>query len=221
MIGQNNIEGENFTTANAQGLASFAASSHLGRISMWSLNRDSQCGSSFPENGLLSKTCSGTAQSDLEFSQVFGQFEGGVSVTSSAGDVQPAVPDTNPADAPYPAWSADADYPLAYKVVEDGEIYQAKWYNTGDDPAAQVQYAWQTPWELIGPVLPGDHARAMSAEGGCTYPAWSISSQYQADDKVLYDGLPYAAKWNNQGVSPQTELTTRPVTVEGAVRDPW
>ena len=50
------------------------------------------------------------------------------------------------------------DYPFGYKVVENGEIYQAKWYNTGDDPQAQVQYSWQTPWELLGPVLPGDHA---------------------------------------------------------------
>jgi hypothetical protein len=36
--------------------------------------------------------------------------------------------------------------------VENGEIYQAKWYNTGDDPSAQVQFAWQTPWELLGSV---------------------------------------------------------------------
>jgi len=28
--------------------------------------------------------------------------------------------------------------------VENGEIYQSKWYNTGDDPQAQVQYSWQT-----------------------------------------------------------------------------
>ena len=73
MIGQNNITGENFTAPDARGLVRFASATHLGRISMWSLNRDSQCGSSFPESGLLSNTCSGTAQSNLEFSQVFGQ----------------------------------------------------------------------------------------------------------------------------------------------------
>jgi chitinase len=67
------------------------------------------------------------------------------------------VADTNSADAPYPQWSAAADYPLGYQVVENGEIYQAKWYTSGDDPAAQVQNPWQTPWELIGPVLPGDN----------------------------------------------------------------
>jgi chitodextrinase len=205
MIGQNDIQGENFTVSDAQTLASFASRNHLGRISMWSINRDSQCGSSFPETGMLSNTCSGTAQSGLQFSQVFGKFQGSTVVSSSAGEVQPAVADTNPADAPYPQWSATASYPLGYKVVENGEIYQAKWYNSGDDPSAQVQYAWQTPWELLGPVLPGDHAPSIATLPAGTYPAWSVGAQYQAGDQVLYQGLPYQAKWSNQGVSPATE----------------
>jgi chitinase len=207
MIGQNNIGGENFTVSDAQGLARFAAATHLGRLSMWSLNRDSQCGSSFPESGLLSNTCSGTAQSGLEFSQIFGQLQGVTSVSSSAGNVQPEVANTNPADAPYPQWSATGDYPLGYKVVENGEIYQAKWYTSGDDPQAQVQYSWQTPWELLGPVLPGDHAPVIPTPSAGTYPAWSISDSYGVGDKVLYQGLPYESKWANQGVSPQGALS--------------
>jgi cellulose synthase/poly-beta-1,6-N-acetylglucosamine synthase-like glycosyltransferase/chitodextrinase len=206
MIGQNNVQGQNFTVSDARRLAGFAAGKHLGRISMWSINRDSQCGSSFPETGVLSNTCSGTPQSALQFSQVFGQFQGSA-VSPSTGKIQPAVADTNPADAPYPQWSASADYPLGYKVVENGQIYQAKWYNSGDDPAAQVQYSWQTPWELIGPVLPGDHAPQIPTLPPGTYPAWSVGTQYQAGDKVLYQGLPYQAKWINQGVSPATQST--------------
>jgi chitinase len=204
MIGQNNSQGENFTVADARGLVRFASATHLGRISMWSLNRDSQCGSSFPETGLLSNTCSGTAQAAQQFSQVFGQLAGSSAVTSAAGDVQPAVADTNPADAPYPQWSPVADYPLGYKVTEDGEIYQAKWFNSGDDPQAQVQDSWQTPWELLGPVLPGDHAPTIARLPAGTYPAWSIGTRYQAGDEVLFGGLPYESKWDNQGVSPQT-----------------
>jgi chitinase len=207
MIGQNDIQNENFTTADARTLTSFASTNHLGRISMWSINRDSQCGSSFPETGVLSNTCSGTAQSSLQFAQTFGQLQGSAVVPSGAGSVQPAVADTDPADAPYPLWSAAADYPLGYKVVENGQIYQAKWYNSGDDPAAQVQDAWQTPWELVGPVLPGDHAAALTKLPAGTYPAWSLSTQYEAGQKVLYDGLPYQAKWVNQGVSPATQST--------------
>ena len=207
MIGQNDIQGENFTTADAQGLVRFAAANHLGRISMSSLNRDRQCGSSFPENGMLSDTCSGTAQSSLEFSQIFGQLPGVSPVTAPAGDVQPAAANTNPADAPYPQWSATGAYPSGYKVVEGGEIYESKWYNSGDDPQAQVQYPWQTPWELIGPVPPGDHAPVIAKLSRGTYPAWSISAEYSAGDKVLYQGLPYEAKWSNQGVSPQSEIS--------------
>jgi cellulose synthase/poly-beta-1,6-N-acetylglucosamine synthase-like glycosyltransferase/chitodextrinase len=207
MIGQNDKEGENFTVNDAHTLVSFAAANHLGRISMWSINRDSQCGSSFSETGMLSNTCSGTVQSGLQFSQVFGQLQGNAVITSGAGNVKPAVADTNPADAPYPLWSASADYPLGYKVVENGEIYQAKWYNSGDDPSAQVQYDWQTPWELLGPVVPGDGMSAIATLPAGTYPAWSVDVQYQAGDKVLYQGLPYQAKWANQGVSPATEST--------------
>ena len=206
MIGQNDVAGENFTVPDARGLVRFAAATHLGRISIWSLNRDSQCGSSFPESGLLSSTCSGTAQSGQEFSQIFGQLHGVTSVSSSAGSVRPAVANTNPADAPYPPWSAAGDYPQGYKVTENGEIYQAKWFTSGDDPQAQVQYAWQTPWELLGPVLPGDHAPAIPRPAAGTYPAWSISDHYHAGDKVLFQGLPYESKWDNQGVSPRDAL---------------
>jgi cellulose synthase/poly-beta-1,6-N-acetylglucosamine synthase-like glycosyltransferase/chitodextrinase len=207
MIGQNDIQGENFTVSDAGNVVSFAATNHLGRLSMWSINRDSQCGSSFPETGLLSNTCSGTAQSGLQFAQTFGQLQGNAVVLPSAGKVQPAVADTNPADAPYPQWSASANYPLGYKVTEAGEIYQAKWYNSGDDPSAQVQYAWQSPWELLGPVTPGDHVSGLATLPAGTYPAWSLDTHYTVGDKVLYQGLPYQAKWSNQGVSPATQST--------------
>jgi cellulose synthase/poly-beta-1,6-N-acetylglucosamine synthase-like glycosyltransferase/chitodextrinase len=207
MIGQNDMRGQNFTIGDAQTLVSFAAANHLGRLSIWSINRDSQCGSSFPETGLLSNTCSGTTQSGLEFTQTFTALKGAAVILPSSGNVQPVAPDTNPADAPYPQWSASASYPLGYKVVENGEIYQAKWYNTGDDPSAQVQFAWQTPWELLGPVLPGGHQSAIFTLPPGTYPAWSQGKAYHTGDKVLYQGLPYEAKWANQGVSPATEAS--------------
>jgi cellulose synthase/poly-beta-1,6-N-acetylglucosamine synthase-like glycosyltransferase/chitodextrinase len=207
MIGQNDIQGEIFTVADAKTLVSFAKANHLGRLSMWSINRDSQCGTSFPETGLLSNTCSGTAQTGLQFAQTFSQLEGSVVVTPTGGKVQAVTPDTNPADAPYPQWSASAEYPLGYKVVENGEIYQAKWYNSADDPSAQVQSADESPWELVGPVVPGDHGPSIPKLPAGTYPAWSLSPQYQAGDKVLFNGLPYQAKWSNQGVSPATQST--------------
>jgi chitinase len=59
MIGQNNDAGEVFTTGDAAGLKSFANRVDLKRISMWSLNRDSQCETAFSINTLLN-VCSGT-----------------------------------------------------------------------------------------------------------------------------------------------------------------
>ena len=76
MIGQNDIKGEIFTVSDAKSLVSFAGKNHLGRVSMWSINRDSQCGSLYSETGLLSNTCSGTPQSAMEFSQTLRQVPG-------------------------------------------------------------------------------------------------------------------------------------------------
>lgn len=203
MIGQNNVRGENFTVADGTGLVGFARQNGLGRVSMWSLNRDSQCGASFPEIGLMSNTCSGAAQSALQFAGIFSQLPGDAAAFQApVAQVLPSRPNENPADAPYPLWSPAGQYPAGYKVVEHGEIYTAKWYNTGSDPAAVVQYVWQTPWELIGPVLPGDRAPRIAPLPVGTYPAWKLGTQYTAGDKVLYNGLPYVAEWANQGVSP-------------------
>jgi chitinase len=173
---------------------------------MWSINRDSQCGASFAEIDVHSNTCSGSAQSRLEFAHIFSELQGSVTASPDADGIQLAVADTNPADAPFPQWAPNASYPRGYKVVEAGEIYQALWYNNGQDPAAQ-QGMSQGPWELVGPVLPGDHGPHIARLRRGTYPAWSLGAQYQADDKVLYEGLPYRAKWSNQGISPASQST--------------
>ena len=208
MIGQNNIKGEQFTVADAEGLTAFAHHNHLGRVSMWSLNRDAQCGSSFAEVGLLSNTCSGTAQSSLGFAHVFDQMQGQARIsTASGGNVLPPRPDTNPADAPFPLWSPTSPYVAGYKVVEDGEIYQAKYYNTGQVPNQAVQFSYQDPWELLGPVLPGDKALRVPRLQRGTYPAWVRLREYTRGDKVLFHRLPYEAKWTNQGVSPGAEAS--------------
>ena len=202
MIGQNDIRGQIFTTANAAGLTTFASRTGLRRISMWSLNRDSQCGSSFPEIGLQSTTCSGTAQAGLQFATIMSRLSGSAAaIEATSGKVIAVRPDTNPADAPYPVWSPAEQYPSGYKVVDRGEIYQAKWFNSADDPTAAAQYAYQTPWELIGPVLPGDHAPAIAASQKNLRP-WKLSVSYAAGAKVSYQGLPYIARWANQGATP-------------------
>ncbi|MGH9103662.1 MAG: chitinase [Acidimicrobiales bacterium] len=205
-IGQNKVAGERFTVADARELKRFATEVGLGRVSMWSLNRDRQCGSAFPESGVVSNTCSGTSQSPLAFSRLFSLLPGAASDAPASGtSAVPPVPDTNPANAPYPLWAPAIPYEGEYKVVRRGYIYQAKWYNLGQDPATQVQYSWQSPWELLGPVLPSDHAPQLATLPAGTYPQWSLSTGYPAGARVLYQGLGYQAKWYNEGASPASE----------------
>ncbi|GAA4207378.1 glycosyltransferase family 2 protein [Microbispora amethystogenes] len=207
MIGQNDVQAQRFTVADAQGLKAFASGTGLGRISMWSLNRDRQCGASFAESGVLSNTCSGTAQKDLGFSEIFGQLKGQELVQPPGAKVQAVSPDKDPAHAPFPRWSPSASYRRGYKVVQDGQIYQAKWYNAGQDPAAQLQYSWQSPWELLGPVLPGSRGPVIIRLTREKFPAWDLQTLYKPGTRVLHRGLPYQAKWVNQGVSPAAGLS--------------
>src|SRR5579875_305271 len=200
MIGQNDDAGEVLTTGDASKLLAFAQRKDLRRVSMWDLNRDAQCGAVFSE-AILSNVCSGTPQQQFEFSRIFGSLAGTWS-GAQPKPVTPPQPDLNSADAPYPLWSPTVPYSQGWKVVRDGYIYEAKWYNFGVDPAEQVQYSWQTPWELVGPVLPGDHAQVLPRLPAGTYPAWSPTKKYQVGAKILYNGLPYTAKWLNEGASP-------------------
>jgi chitinase len=201
MIGQNGVAGERVSVADAQGLVGFAQRVRLGRVSMWSLNRDVQCGSTFPQIGVNSNTCSGTTQGTLQFSRTFTELAGTVPLAAD-GAATPPQPDTNPANAPFPMWSPNSAYQTGYKVVREGYIYEAKWYNAGQDPAEQVQYSWQTPWELLGPVLPGDKAPTIATLPAGTYPGWSSTRNYTAGQDVMYNGLGYRARWANQGASP-------------------
>jgi chitinase len=203
MIGQNDDAGEQFTTANAVTVEQFAAHNGLGRLSTWSLNRDVECGSAYGEVGVVSNLCSGVSQSNLQFDSTFARLTG--SAAAVAGTVTPVEQDSvdvTAADAPFPLWQPGDPYVTGYKVVRDGYIYQAKWYNVGDDPGAQLQYAWQTPWLLIGPVLPDQHASPTTTLPPTADPAWTPTSSYSSGTTVLYQGLPYKAKWYNVGASP-------------------
>jgi chitinase len=215
MIGQNDVAGQIVTVADAKGVASFARTEHLGRVSMWSLNRDSQCGSQFARIGVHSNTCSGTAQTALEFSKVLGSLTGSVSpdVPVPAASASPSPRDNNsavvddPAHVPFPIWNPLASYPSGYKIVREGYVYQAKWYNTGVDPAASTQDSSAAPWQVVGPVLPGDHPPVIPTLAPGTYPKWSPTAAYKLGQKVLRDGLGYQAKYYTQGDDPAEVLT--------------
>jgi len=213
MIGQNDVAGQIVTVADAQHVAAFARAQHLGRVSMWSLNRDAQCGSQFARVGVHSNSCSGTSQKPLEFSQVLGTLTGTVPVSVPAANPSPAASAgpggavvDDPAHVPFPIWNPGASYPSGYKVVREGYVYQAKWYNTAIDPAATTANASDTPWQVVGPVLPGDHPPVLPTMAAGTYPVWSPTVAYRQDQKVLRDGLPYEAKYYSVGDDPAAVL---------------
>jgi chitinase len=206
-IGQNDVAGQKFTVDDARSLATFATANHLGRVSMWSINRDFQCGTAFAEIGVQSNTCSGVAQSSQEFSDIFAKLNGTPTQVGATTQTTTSTVADNPATSPYPIWQPADPYVVGYKVVREGNIYQAKWYNSGQDPAAQVQYQWQTPWLLLGPVLSTSHAPTTTTLAPGTDPSWSPSTAYKAGVRVLFDGLPYQAKWYNTGESPAAEAS--------------
>ncbi len=213
MIGQNDSPGESVSLADARRVADFARANHLARLSIWSLNRDGPCGTSAAvENGVLATSCSGVTQGAFAFSKVFDRLSGTMS-SATAVSGRPLALDTNPADAPYPLWQPLATYVQGYKVVRAGYVYEARWYNSGTDPAATTD-PWTSPWILLGPVLVGDHPTTTTTLSAGTYPEWSASGTYAGGDRVLYRGEPYQAKWYNVGARPSTALVD-------AAASPW
>jgi chitinase len=204
MIGQNDVQGETFTLSDAHALVAFAKSVHLARVSIWSANRDSQCGVQSLD-GQVSNTCSGVAQRPLAFAWELGRLNGHPPVRTTA----PALPDPSrtptrddPATSPYPIWRASKTYRAGEEIVWHHRVYEAKWYTSGDVPDAPVKHLWDTPWRYLGPVLKSDvtTAAASSALG-----SWNPDQVYLEGSKVLYNGLIYEARWWTQADVPTSD----------------
>lgn len=207
MIGQNDTSDEIFTLDNAKGLNSFALSHGMGRMSMWSANRDITCGSNYVDVKIVSDSCSGVVEDNVTFAALLGAgFTGSFAdsanaVTKAESQSTQQTPD-NPNTSPYQIWSATGAYLEGTKVVWHHTVYQAKWWTQGDVPDSPVLQSWQTPWQLIGPVLPGEKPIPQATLPDGTYPNWSGTASYNAGQRVLFSGTPYQAKWWNQGQSP-------------------
>jgi chitinase len=72
MVGQNDTPHEVFTLDDAATLNSFAREKGIGRVSMWSLNRDRSCDPNQMTVETVSNACSGVEQGDRYFSDVLG-----------------------------------------------------------------------------------------------------------------------------------------------------
>lgn len=206
LIGQNNNYGEIFTVQDAHSLVSFARSHALRRVSMWSLNRDSACPSTFGDQEEYSNTCSGTSENFLQFSSIFSQSLNGAVTRYHSVIEGPTDTTTNPANAPYPIWQPSFPYPENYKVVWNGYVYEAKYYTQGSQPTQDYESSSQSPWLLIGPVLKTDHAPTLPTLPPGKYSAWSSTRTYSTGTDVELDGLGYQAKYYNQGDNPLLAL---------------
>jgi chitinase len=72
MIGQNDVASDRFDLSAAADLATFARRHGLGRISMWSLNRDRACSHPVPAGSPAQPDCSGVAQAPSAFTRILG-----------------------------------------------------------------------------------------------------------------------------------------------------
>ncbi len=213
MIGQNDVDTERFTVEDAQGLAQFAVDKGLGRVSMWSLNRDSRCKGTFTNVVVHSNTCSGVDQAALAFSKVFAGLPGTAVGSTGRGAVE--IPDQqatvdDPATSPYPVWRLTAQYVGGYKVVWHGVVYQAKWANTGADPSADDSGGTPNPWSVIGPVTKGETKPSPTPLVTGVKATWNPATEYHRGDRVTFGDLPYEARWTTQGDAPTTEYPVDP-----------
>lgn len=207
MIGQNDVAAEVFTLKDATLFNEFARNKGVGRMSMWSANRDIQCGENYVDVKVVSDSCSGIKQDKFSFvtnlSQGFdGELDQNAStITKDSRDANIQKPD-DPQTSPYQIWKESARYLEGTKVVWHKNVYQAKWWTQGGMPDNPVLQSWETPWQLVGPVLAGEEPIPQPTLPPGTYPEWSGTTEYTGGQRVLFEGLPYTAKWWTKGDSP-------------------
>lgn len=215
MIGQNDEAGEVFGLRDASLLNAYAQENGAGRMSAWSLNRDRSCGGNYPDVTRVSDSCSGVEQGDQRFGEVLSRgFSTRLDPVSSTPAPAPALVADNPVTSPYPIWSEENSYVANERIVWHGHVYSAKWFTTGDQPDNPLVNAADTPWKLIGPVLPGDRPAEVLVVPVGTYAEWSTSLVYQQGQRVLLGDRAFEAKWWTQGESPQAAL-------DGSDSSPW
>lgn len=208
MIGQTDIKSEVFTIADAKRLNQFARDNGAGRMSMWSANRDAECGTNYVDVKVVSNSCSGVKQSKYAYMLALGlEFNGNIAGSASNVTVAQAKPTVeeltdNPETSPYQIWSETAVYLQGTKVVWHKNVYEAKWWNRGESPDNPVLQSWETPWKLIGPVMPGEKPVEQPKLPAGTYPEWSGEDTYETSQRVLFQDIPYQAKWWTRGDSP-------------------
>lgn len=207
MIGQNDTLEDVFTLADAAELSKFAADNGMSRLSMWSLNRDQQCGANWPDSHRVSDSCSGVTQKAGEFAKTLRENRAGsqTQIIEQFPEESTEVVEDDPETSPYPIWNEEVAYPEGSKVVWNRSVYEAKWWTQGDQPDLPLESGAQ-PWRLLGPVLPGERPVERPVIPAGTYPEWSKDAIFTRGDRIIFDGAGYEAKWWTQGDSPDAAL---------------
>jgi len=210
MLGQNDVAEDVFTLDDAAAVNVFAVENGLGRVSLWSANRDKACSANVGDTTRVSDSCSGVEQ------ELPGAFAAALSAdldgspNDSAGAVTESEPESldeivdDPATSPYPIWSDSSSYPAGTKIVWHRYVYEAKWWTQGDVPDDPVAAGDDTPWTIIGPVLEGERPVPSPELPAGFYPAWDPSTVYTAGQRVMLDQSAFQARWWNEGESPES-----------------
>ncbi|TXK17063.1 chitinase [Homoserinibacter sp. GY 40078] len=212
MIGQNDVSTDIFTLADAKALNAFGIETELGRMSMWSLNRDKTCSVNYGDTTRVSDACSGVDQGDTTYAELladgFDASPDASAVATTAEPVESGSDEDDPETSPYPIWNESASYPAGTKIVWHRNVYEAKWWTQGDLPDDPVAEESSTPWRYIGPVLDGETPIAVPTLPEGFYPTWDPEAIYEAGDRILYEGIAYQARWWNQTASPEVALAS-------------
>lgn len=220
MIGQNDIAGEVFTLKDAEDLSGYARAKGVGRLSMWSLNRDRTCSPNYPDVKKVSDGCSGVEQGAATFAAILGAGVAGGQTSqptvpaSSAQPTRAPAPADDPSTSPYPVWNESTAYTSGERIVWHSNVYEAKWWTRNEAPDNPVLQGAATPWRIIGPVLPGDKPTPQLTAPAGTAPQWEPAKVYRKSDRVLFEGRVYEAKWWTQTDSPEAAM-------QGAPESPW
>ncbi len=214
MLGQNDVPAEVFSVEDARKLNAFVTANGLGRLSVWSLNRDRQCGSNYADVKVVSVACSGIRQAPSAFSKALGDGLTGVPDLAGAdprvaeSTPQPTTVTDDPKTSPYPIWSGGQSYLANTKVVWRRNVYIAKYWTRGDTPDNPVLQPYETPWTLLGPVLPGETPVVPLKLPKGTYASWSPGKVYRRGSRTMLEGIAFEAKWWTQGDNPMSATTT-------------
>ena len=222
MIGVNDTGSEQLDLDTATWLVGFARQRGLGRLSMWSLNRDTNCGANI-DRSRPSPHCSGIEQRPRAFADAFAAIGRATTATAALSTKTDGTATTvptptpagraplvdDPATSPYPIWNSDRAYQQGRKVVWHRNVYIALWYTHGEVPDGANATDSPVPWRLVGPVLPGEHSPTTTTIPPNTYQPWDPQVAYVKGTRVEVDGIGYEAKWWTRGDAPGVEVANQ------------